>query len=206
MVYIVGIGPGSEEYILPKAIKVLNKSQYILGFSRAIDSLKNINSITANKILVKNIKEIIDFIRSMDSRENIAIIASGDPTFYGIGEYIKNNFSGDVEIIPGISSFQYLTSKLGMSWSNAYTGSVHGREADFINKVKEYEVSIWLTDNKNNPSELCRKLIDANINCSVIIGENLSYEDEVITIDKPCNLINLSCSSLTVFIVDKKCE
>lgn len=203
MVYIVGIGPGSKEYILPKAIDILKKSKYIVGFSRGIYSLENMEDIAGDRIVVKSLKEIIDFIKSMKSNENISIIASGDPTFYGVGEYIKNNFTGTLEIIPGISSFQYLTCKLGKSWSKAYTGSLHGREDDFINKIKEYDTSIWLTDNINNPSKLCKKIVESEVNCNVIIGENLSYEDEVITIDKPHNLINLNCSDLSIFIVDR---
>ena len=36
MVYIVGLGPGNKDYILPKAIDVLNKSDEIIGFRRLI--------------------------------------------------------------------------------------------------------------------------------------------------------------------------
>ena len=39
MLYIVGIGPGHKEYILPKAVNILNKCNVILGFSRAIESI-----------------------------------------------------------------------------------------------------------------------------------------------------------------------
>lgn len=39
MVYIVGLGPGNKDYILPKAIDTLKKSNVIIGFSRLINDL-----------------------------------------------------------------------------------------------------------------------------------------------------------------------
>ncbi|MBX7394104.1 precorrin-6y C5,15-methyltransferase (decarboxylating) subunit CbiE [Clostridium chauvoei] len=199
MIYVVGLGPGNKEYIMPKAVTILKKSKIILGFSRAIDSL---NFIENKKIKVKTLREIIDFIE-INNKEDISIVASGDPTFYGISEYIGNNYKGDLSIIPGISSFQYLTCKINKSWSNAYTGSLHGREEDFIKKVKEYPLSIWLTDKINTPKVLCKRLIENNISSKVIVGENLSYDDERIFYDFPASLLEEEFGDLIIFIVER---
>ena len=56
MVYIVGIGPGNKDYILPKAISTLNESDIIIGFSRA---LKSIEFLKKDFICVSSIKEKI---------------------------------------------------------------------------------------------------------------------------------------------------
>ncbi len=50
LISIVGIGPGSREYILPKAVEVLSESQIILGFKRA---LKSLNFIKKKKYVLK---------------------------------------------------------------------------------------------------------------------------------------------------------
>ena len=199
MIYIVGLGPGNIEYIMPKAVTILKKSKIILGFSRAIDSLDFIEN---KKIKVKTLREIIDFINE-SKEEDISVVASGDPTFYGISDYIGKNYKGDLEVIPGLSSFQYLTCKVNKSWSNAYTGSLHGREDDFIKKVKENSVSIWLTDNKNTSNSLCKSLIENNISSKVIVGEKLSYEDERIFYDTPKNLLEKEFSNLSIVIVEQ---
>ncbi|MGL4107075.1 precorrin-6y C5,15-methyltransferase (decarboxylating) subunit CbiE [Clostridium sp. LP20] len=200
MVYIVGLGPGSKEYILPKALDTLSKSNIVIGFSRALDSLDFIDS----KLEVKSLKEILEFIEEKGEEKEVSIVASGDPTFYGIGEYIKTNYKGKIEIIPGISSIQYLTCKLGKSWGNAYVGSLHGREEDFIGKVKGNKLSIWLTDNKNNPSALCRKLKENNIYCNVISGENLSYRNERILEGTPEELEKEEYSELSIVVVERR--
>lgn len=200
MIYIVGMGPGSREYILPKAMKVLDNSDIIIGFSRLI---KELDFLKKKKVKVDSLREIIEFINENGEDNTISIVASGDPTFFGISEYINNNFIGNVEVIPGLSSFQYLTSKINKSWNNAYTGSIHGREINFIEKVLMYQLSIWLTDNKNNSAALCNLLYENKINCKVIIGENLSYENEKVLEGLPEEFLNEEISSMSILVVER---
>lgn len=198
MVYIVGIGPGHRDYILPKATDTLKSSDVILGFGRALSS---IDFLDKPKIKLSGIKEILNYIIE-HKEENIAIVASGDPNFYGISEYIRRNFQGNIEIIPGITSFQYLCGKLNKSWQNAYLGSLHGREDEFVGKVKNNKISIWLTDKKNYPGNICKKIFQNHINAKVYIGENLSYEDEKITIDYVENIKDKDFSELCIIIIE----
>ena len=199
MLYVVGIGPGNREYILPKAVNILKKCNFILGFFRAI---KSIDYIEGEKIIINALENIIDISNEYEESD-VAIVASGDPTFYGITNYLKKNYLKDIEVIPGISSFQYLTAKLNMSWNNAFLGSLHGREECFIENIKSNEISIWLTDKKNNPSKLCSEIIKESINCQVIVGENLSYEDEVITRGVPSEFVGNKYSDLSILIVER---
>ncbi|MCB2339543.1 precorrin-6y C5,15-methyltransferase (decarboxylating) subunit CbiE [Clostridium estertheticum] len=176
MVYIVGIGPGNPKYIIPLAVETMEKVDVIIGFERAVASIPKTN---VQKIIVKTLKNIMDYITENIDKD-IAIIASGDPCFYGIVNYINNNFKGKTEIVPGISSFQYLMCKLKKPWQNAHLGSMHGRQEDFIEIVKSHEISVWLTDKSNSPQALCRKLFDNNIAATIYVGLELSYADEKI--------------------------
>ncbi|MBE6063018.1 MAG: precorrin-6y C5,15-methyltransferase (decarboxylating) subunit CbiE [Clostridium butyricum] len=205
MIYIVGLGPGHEDYILPKAIKTLEICDIVVGFKRALDSL-HINE--CKKYYMKKLDDVDKFIlketyNNVYIDKNVAIVASGDPTFYGITNYIKSKAEISFEIVPGISSFQYLTSKVQIPWNNAYLGSLHGRSDDFILKVKEHDVSIWLTDKENNPAHLCEILYREKICANIIIGENLSYEDERISRGIPQEFIGKKFSSLCIFVVYK---
>ena len=201
MLYIIGLGPGNKDYILPKAIDTLKKSDVIIGFKRLINDL---NFIDTNKIVINSLKETLDYIQQNGQENIISLVASGDPTFFAISEYIKKNYPGNIVVIPGISSFQYLTSKLNKSWSYAFTGSVHARNEDFIEKIKEHKLSIWLTDNKNNCTFLCNLLNENNIECNVIIGEYLSYENERILQGKPKEFLCEKVSNMAILIVEKE--
>lgn len=198
---IIGIGPGSPDYILPIAIKELESSDVVIGFQRAIESVDYIN---VPKVIIHSLKDLLEYIQ--DSTDTtIAIIASGDPGYYGILDYIKNNIGIEgLKVIPGISSFQYLMAKLKKSWKDAYIGSLHGREADFDTVISNYEVSVWLTDKVNNPSSICGKILQAKGNYRVYVGENLSYDDERITMGHPATLEDMVYSDLSVVVVEKK--
>ena len=97
MVYIVGLGPGNRDYILKKAIEVLNECDVIIGFERLINDLEFINK---PQIVMKSLKETLDYINKYSlnnelskEEKNIALVASGDPTFFGISEYIRKNYN-----------------------------------------------------------------------------------------------------------------
>ncbi|HDK7176632.1 TPA: precorrin-6y C5,15-methyltransferase (decarboxylating) subunit CbiE [Clostridium botulinum] len=198
-IYIVGLGPGHKDYMLSGAINDLEKVDIIIGFKRAIESLDFIKN---NKKIVNKLSEILDYIKE-NRDKSISIVASGDPCFYGISNYIKNNYGGKIEVIPGISSYQYMMAKINESWQNSFLGSLHGREEEFIEKVKSYKKSIWLTDKNNSPDKLCGILTENNIKAEIIVGENLSYKDEKIIKGKPEELENMSFGELTVVYINR---
>jgi cobalt-precorrin-7 (C5)-methyltransferase len=198
--FIVGIGPGDKAYILPKAVEVIESCDYVIGFLRAINSL---NFINGNKVYINSLKATTQFIKD-NEKSSIAIVASGDPCFYGITDYIMKNYDGKIEVIPGISSFQYLCSKLKKPWQDAKLKSVHGRREEIAKEVLNNKLSVWLTDKESNPNFICKELIRNSIKAEVFVGENLSYQDEKITSGKPEKLVNNLFSDLCVVIVERK--
>lgn len=198
MVYIVGIGPGAEDYIIPKAEKTMKNSDVIIGFERAIKSLDYINQ---KKVIVDSFSKILEFIKH-NRDKNISVAASGDPCFYGITDYFNRNFHGEFEVISGISSFQYLMSKVGKSWQYARLYSLHGREEKLIQRVKNSKLTIWLTDKNNTPNYICSELIKNHINAQVYVGENLSYEDEKISKGTAEEMHKKNYSSLCVVVIE----
>lgn len=199
-VKIIGLGPGAPDYILPIATKEMKSTDVIIGFKRAIESL---DYIDVPKKTIKSLKELLKYIVD-NPNQTVGVVASGDPCFYGVLEYIKKNIDGTINVIPGISSFQYLMSKLQKSWHEAHVGSLHGRKADFGRLVKEYPVSVWLTDTVQNPSYICKRLLESTDSYWVYVGENLSYPDEKITRGNPKELINNSWSDLCVVVVEQR--
>ena len=54
-IYIIGIGPGSSEYLTKKAIDTVGISDYTIGSTRAIDLFKDVGNTIAF-----NVKELLD--------------------------------------------------------------------------------------------------------------------------------------------------
>jgi len=120
----------------------------------------------------------------MDKKITVAV--SGDPGFYSILGFLKKHFEKEeLAVYPGISSFQYMFCKLGLSWENYFLASVHGREMDVLKIVKENKKTFFLTDKNFSYKEISKILTDNGFgNADIIIGNNLSYPDETIVMDK----------------------
>lgn len=151
--------------------KAIEEAEYIIAFGRVCDSLK---SMEKNLIKVQKVDEIISYIRK---KEDVLVLASGDPCFYGITDFFKAKNIVIERILPGISSFQYMMTKLKKSWQGAQLLSFHGKDEGF-ERVKNNKLSIILTDAKIPPSQISEKLKTMSAKGRIYAGYNLSYDDE----------------------------
>lgn len=151
--------------------KAIEEAEYIIAFGRVGESLK---SMEKEFIKVKRVDEVIDYI---SKHEDVLLLASGDPCFYGITDFLKSKNIYIERIMPGISSFQYMMTKLKKSWQGAQLLSFHGRE-EGLDKVKNNRLSIILTDDKNPPSQISQRLKALDAKGRIYAGYNLSYDDE----------------------------
>jgi len=151
--------------------KAIEEAEHIIAFGRAGESLK---SLEKEFIKVKRVDEVIDYI---GRHKDALLLASGDPCFYGITDFLKAKSIAIERILPGISSFQYMMTKLKKSWQGAQFLSLHGREED-MERAKNNRLSIILTDDKNTPSQISQRLKALGAKGRIYAGYNLSYDDE----------------------------
>ena len=106
--------------------------------------------------------------------------------------------------MPGISSFQYMMAKLGLSWQEANLMSLHGRNEN-LESIREHELSIILTDSENTPSRISNEIYKLGIRGKIYAGFNLSYEDEIIIKVNIGDKIE-DISSLAVVVVENEMD
>ncbi len=137
--YAIGVGPGDPEFLTIKAIKILKKISNIFSVTSSSESKSTAFDIISPYIENKcqcvqlyfpmtkdkkkleeawhnNAKEIYNVLRR---GEDAAFITLGDPSVYStfsyLWEYIyKIDNSIQVEVIPGITSFQAASARLNM--------------------------------------------------------------------------------------------
>lgn len=187
---IIGLGPGDIEFLTEKGRISIEKSQMVIGNQRHIDSVMPL-SINGENIVIDKISEINGILMKeltspSLSTENkmVSVVVSGDTGFYSLLDYIMRNlpeeFHGNIEVIPGISSFQYLFGKLKKCWHDYLLVSVHGRETDYISYLNFSKKGIvLLTDKTNNWKSISKHLVESGLeNIKVTVGASLSYNDE----------------------------
>ena len=182
---VVGLGPGNIKYLSTAGIDCIKEAEIVIGSTRQLSDLKTIISEKQEIYILGKLTELISYLRENIERK-ITIIVSGDTGYYSLVPYLSKNLSKDIlNIIPNISSYQYLFSKIGENWQNFRLASVHGREFDYIKNIDDEDIAglVLLTDDIQNPYEVSKNLYNSGVrNLTVIVGENLSYDNEKITI------------------------
>lgn len=186
-IYIIGIGPGSSEYLTKKAIDTVKSSDYTVGSTRAIDLFDDVN----NK-LAFNVKDLLDKLeKGVDlaiEGNTVSILSTGDPGFSGVLNTVlriandKNFPKEKIEVIPGISSLQLAAARNHIQWDNANVMTFHGREniEDILKVINNGKTTIALPSKKVR--DMAQFLLDngVNENRQVVVCERLSYNDEKI--------------------------
>jgi len=201
-VYVIGAGPGNVEYILPIAQKYANNCDVLIGAKRNLEAF---NSTKKTIELGKNINEIIDYIKKNKENEQIGVVVSGDTGFYSLLSLIKKHFYADeLDVIPGISSISYFFSKLSKVYEDYLLISLHGKPIETLaHAIKLTQKIVMLTDNVNNPKKIADFLIcDGYSNAKMIIGCNLSYDDECIIHTYVREIKNWNSENLCVVVIE----
>lgn len=198
MLNVVGIGPGNEGYITEIGKKIISESDVLIGGKRNLDIFEN---FCGEKIVLgANLVEIKDYINE-NIEKNITVIASGDPSVYGIGKYLSKNVDNEkMEIIPGISSMQYMFSRIKLDMNDLYMTSSHGREPDFDYLLSHNKVCM-VTDSKIGPREIAQEIIKRDLKKTMAVGENLSYDNEKITIGKPEDILKVEKYDMNIVVI-----
>ncbi|HWR08928.1 precorrin-6y C5,15-methyltransferase (decarboxylating) subunit CbiE [Sporomusa sp.] len=181
-VVVVGIGPGSPDYILPVASRTIAGAKVLVGSKRALDTFGTPNQVT--RIIDKDIKGVLDFIECHLASQDVVVLVSGDPGFYSMLAALRGHFAAErIKVIPGISSVQLAFARLAEVWQDASLISMHGRKAadDVLRYRPGHKLGI-LTDTQHNPSHIAGILLAQGWpdNACVWLCSNLSYDNEVV--------------------------
>ncbi|WP_407414573.1 cobalt-precorrin-7 (C(5))-methyltransferase [Methanobrevibacter sp.] len=186
-IYIIGIGPGSSEYLTKKAVDTVKMSDYTVGSTRAIDLFDDVQNTIAF-----NVKELLDTLEEgvelAVNGNTVSILSTGDPGFSGVLNTVlrisdeKSFPKENIEVIPGISSLQLAAARNYIQWDNANVMTFHGREniEDILPVINNGKVTIALPSRK--VKDMAQFLLDNGVeeDRKVVVCERLSYPDEKI--------------------------
>lgn len=186
-IYIIGIGPGSSEYLTKKAVDTVKMSDYTVGSTRAIELFEDVQNTIAF-----NVKELLDKLNEgvelAVNGNTVSILSTGDPGFSGVLNTVlrisdEKNFPKEkIEVIPGISSLQLAAARNHIQWDNANVMTFHGREniEDILPVINNGKVTIALPSRK--VKDMAQFLLDNGVeeDRKVVVCERLSYPDEKI--------------------------
>ena len=202
--YIVGIGPGSKDYLTLASKKAVKSSDIIIGSKRALDlfEIPEYNKIELN---AQNMKENMKLaVSKVKNGRIVSLLSTGDPGFSGILKPIlRLKEDINIEVIPGISSVQLCAAKLKISWDDADLITMHGKGISdtILDIIDNGKPTIVLPNFK--PADLANFLIENGVDPDrgAAICEKLSYADEKIFQATLKDIVDMEFSYMCVMVV-----
>ncbi len=202
--YVVGIGPGSIDYLTIKSKKIVNSVDIMMGSERALDLFPKSKAERIQLDAVNMGSCLKLAVSKVSSGKSVALLSTGDPGFSGILKPILELSDNiEVEVVPGISSLQLCAAKLQIPWDNANLITLHGKglSNELIELIDNGKPTIILPNFKVN--EVIQFLIDNGVDGErkAAICEKLSYSDERLVKKSLNSLLKDEFSYMSVVVV-----
>lgn len=203
-IYLVGAGIVGWEGFGAKALEVVSKAEVMIGHQRHLDIFPEFGG---TKMVLGALSDLLDFLKKTDCK--VAILASGDPAFFGISRFLLRNLPKDrIEIFANVTSMQYAFSRIKEPWDDAIFVSVHGRGMHAaVDKIIAAEKACILTDKVNTPAAIANELIERGAEgYEAWLCEDLGMDTEKFTRTDVRGLLELKPSDLNILILIKTYE
>ena len=224
---IVGVGPGSPQYLTCVAIEAIEKSKYIIGYKYTLDTIESIIDRTRQEVyhvtMLNQESVYQDVYNKMKDGEYCTVPFTGDANFSEseVVDRLLEIFGDDtVEIIPGISSIQVASSKSKIPLDKSYvlsfhvSGDIEKKKKELINAIVDKKSVIllprpWPNDPSKNfmQSDIVKFLKFNGINISTLkvwVFEYLTKSNkETVFRGSASELEGMSFNPLSIMIIDQ---
>lgn len=197
-IILAGVGMGNPNCLTKEVEKAIEEADILLGAGRMIAAYQP----KIEKKPYYTAEQIIPYLEEMQSvtsskaDRKVVILFSGDTGFYSgcqklydalLREVNDGRLHTSVTVMPGISSVAYLAACMGENYQDADICSMHGKELPNLEKKIRMGKQIFLLmSGLKDIHKLGKLLLDAGlIECTVVVGYQLSYPEQLIMELKP---------------------
>lgn len=168
---VIGLDVGPLE---AQAERFLEEAALVAGGRRHLDAL----GVEPDRsvVLEGDLSGALGRIEKTDGP--VAVLASGDPGFFGIARLLGERFGREqLQVFPGRSSISLAFGWAGLAWDDAVVVSAHGRDPRHaINACRTHPKVAVLTSPDFGPAELAHELEGSGR--SFLVAERLGEADE----------------------------
>lgn len=176
---LIGIGDDGCASLTSRAVNAVMKAGVLVGGERHLEFFPQFQG---EKIVLKSgVASVLDRVAELAEEQNVCVVASGDPLFFGIGSLVIKSLGAEhVEVLPQPSSMQWAFARAGLKWDDAAFVSLHGRSSEgFLTRLKGQAKVAIFTDEKNSPTVLAQRMVEHGETAwEAWVCENLVGPDE----------------------------
>ena len=148
-----------------------------------------LQGITIERVPVTPLVQLYSAIEASLAKGNVAVLASGDPLFFGIGRNLLERFGAElVRVHPALSALQLACARFKIPWDDLALISLHGRKKDNpAARILRHERVLCFTDQHHSPDKLAQSLMETLLQYDdnerlqgirMRVAENLGLSDE----------------------------
>jgi precorrin-6Y C5,15-methyltransferase (decarboxylating) len=202
---VLGIGPDGTAGLSARSRDLLGSAELVFGSDAA---LKLLPELSAERVPIgSDLPAAVEALRSNLGRKRIAIVAVGDPLFYGTARYLCDKIGAEhFEVVPHVSSMQLAFARIKETWEEAYLTDLSARPLDdVLDKVRTAETVGLFTTETAHPARVARELLARGIDYfTAYVCENLGGRDERITKGELTDIREMKFDPLNILILKRK--
>jgi precorrin-6Y C5,15-methyltransferase (decarboxylating) len=193
---VVGIGADGWDGLTQQAQDAIRAAEVLLGSKRQLDLVPDspAERVPWPSPLLPALPDLIDTERPT------VVLASGDPTFHGIGTTLTRLF-GAVHVLPHSSSVSLACARLGWAQDQVAVVSLVGRPVELLHPHVQPNRHILVLGTETRVGEVAALLTDRGYGGSALtVLERLGAVDERVrpydgTEPDPLNVLAIECSN-----------
>ncbi len=202
---IVGVGPDGLAGLTARSREVLAAAQVVYGSDSA---LRLLPELAAERVRIgADLPDVVARIKANLGTRRQAIVAVGDPLFYGTARYLCEKVGPEhFDVVPHVSSMQLAFARLKETWEEAYLTDLSAKSLDeVVSKIRSAETVGLFTSESYPPGRIARELLARGIGYfRAVVCENLGGKDERITQAELADLQDLKFDPLNILILRRK--
>ena len=182
-IFVIGI---AEEFLTTSQEQLLQGCSLIIGAQRFAEL---VSEFSDRYVAISPLKEALAALRCALPHGNVAVLASGDPLFFGIGRRLLAEFPEErINIFPALSSMQRACALFRVPWDDATITSLHGRAAAHLpGLLLCHGKHLVLTDGTNSPNRIADQLLhyltligetELSTTIKMLVAEDISLASE----------------------------
>lgn len=199
---LIGMGVGGLDGLTAASRKAAMDAELLIGHPRHLELF---SGYSGEKVVLGKLPQLLELLKT--TGKTVALLASGDPLYFGIGRFLLANLPKErVRVLSNISSVQYAFAMIKEPWDDAVVLSAHGRGVvGILDAASTARKVCILTDRENTPQLIAQKLLERDIPpCEVWLCEDLGLATERCRCTGLQQLLELSCSELNVLILIRR--
>ena len=202
---IVGVGPDGLAGLTTRSREHVTQAEVVFGSEAA---LRLLPELTAERVVIgTDLPDVVARLKSLLGVRKVAVVAVGDPLFYGTARYLCEKIGADTfDVVPHVSSMQLAFARIKETWEEAYLTDLSAKSLDdVLDKIRTTETVGLFTSETNTPNRIARELLARGLGYFTgYVCENLGGRDERITKGELAEIQDLRFDPLNVMILKRK--